>query len=256
MKLTEVEAAFVDAVAREFSFLETKFDCVRRPPQVVGQGVQASYADAKFEYSNYLESDQLYVTMLFPLVGGRRRMTIDESGDEVFSYFSVSDLPAGDPDPLLEPHTFHTAAELESAVRARARVVREHMSALRANPDGVVGDVAARVKSRRLATLIPQWEAFALRVSGGFDGSLMEYIAGVNIRGELSSVLKWPGDIDTMQRLRISDADATFESATVPGTYGKTRAAVLPHPRARLWWRLPENPQGKLREQLFRPLRG
>ncbi len=252
MNYTEAEAVFVAAVRDQFSFLVTQHGFTEVPATWDGKGITISYSHPALDVSNYLEADEVYLTWIKP----RRKAPVqsfDEEWDEPLAAFELADLLSDDDARSdVSEWRFSNARDLEHAISRRSALIRENMSALLSPDQGWVALVGERVKLRRLEKLVADWAAFVNEVAAGYDKSIAKYVAGVNVRGQLKSVLKWPGkaDPELLDQLRV--LDDRFDRLTTPIAFAH-RPGIYPHPRAKRWWRIPEDPRGRLREFLFRP---
>ncbi len=253
MKLSEAEAAFVDAVARDFRYLTEKHGFAKNDPKWDGRGISLVHHHDRLDVSNYLEADEQYITLLFPLSEGLRRPIVDSADDETFAYFTMADLPG---ESLTSERTaLASVVDLENEVARRADVLSRHVTHLLSAED-YAGAVRDRVRLKQLSALIPQWRDFVQLVETGFGDGIAQYVAGVNTRGQIASFLKWPGALPAPLAKQLEAADRKFDATTVPVSFDARGAMHLPHPRARRWWRMPEKPMGRLRDYLFRPERG
>ena len=250
MRLSEREACFVDAVRKEFCFLAKDFGFVEQELNWDGQGIRLSYRHPKLEVSNYLESEENYSTTVMPLVGGQAPPIFDDEFDEPFTYFELGEAFGTETEPL--PQRFVDDRALEDAVRQRAEIVREHIGAWLADSGAIFREIGSQIREARLIRLIPRWQRFVESIQNGFEGGVTEYVAGVNVRGQINSLLKWPVASHGAPSQQLADADEQFERLTVPMKYAAGASKVSPHPRAQRWWRLPEEPKGRLRDYFFR----
>ncbi|MDQ6720139.1 MAG: hypothetical protein M3003_05005 [Candidatus Dormibacteraeota bacterium] len=214
-----------------------------------GRGITVAYSQRRLTISNYLEADTLYLTTVMPLKAGKAPPLFDDEDDEPFTYFELTSAFATD---AALPQKFASDRELEQAVAQRAAIVRQHVASWLGDDGRAFREIGARIKAARLRKLIPSWERFVESVERGFEGGIVAYVAGVNVRGQIRSVLKWPGVTPAVDLGRLNAADATFERLTVPMKYAGGAARIIRHPRAKLWWRLPEDPKGSLRDHIFR----
>jgi hypothetical protein len=251
VKLSEHEACFVDAVHKELGFLVTDHAFTQQNLAWDGQGIKLAHRHPNLEISNYLESEKNYATNVMPLTRGKPPALFDDDFDEPFTYFELAEAFGSDNEPL--PRKFLDDRDLEQAIARRAQIVRENVSIWLLDDGIAFSAIAIRIKGARLSRLVPRWEQFVASVDRGFDGGIAEYVAGVNLRGQIKSlVLKWPGVSDDELLKRLGVADDTFDRLTVPMKYGSGASKILPHERARRWWRLPEVPKGRLRDYVFR----
>lgn len=251
VRLSEPGAAFVDAIRREFGFL-VDLGFLEQPVGWDGRAVRLIHAHPKLEIVNSLEAEKLYLTLLTPLTEGRRPRPFDDDFNEPFVSFEIEDLPDLDDFKRTQyrRHRYDDIRELEAAVVDRAAEARQFLPQFLSN-----GKVLDGIRSTRrtylLAELIPRWRDFVDRVQAGYDGSISEFITGVNVRGQIESLLKWPGALDTKIGQDVRRADSEFDQLTVPIAHGQ-QGGLYPHPRAKRWWRLPEKLRGRLKEYFLR----
>jgi hypothetical protein len=75
MSLSEMETLFVDAARREFRFLVDEYGFAEQPLAWDGRGISLNHTGPRLEVSNYLEGDDGYTTLIFPLRNGSRLPT-------------------------------------------------------------------------------------------------------------------------------------------------------------------------------------
>ena len=258
MTLSETEAVFAEAIPREFAYLVDEFSFSAETPTINGQGITLSHVHRKLRIANYLEASRDYSTFLIPLRRGKAAALFDNELDEPITFFQADELIGQDDSPdgantatlvrLTDPRN------LEEVVRLRAALLRPYVGDFLSAGDKFLDQVRQRIRDSRLRRLVPGWVEFVESVERGYDGGIAGYVAGVNTRGQIRSLLKVPGEIDPILVLRLKDADARFDRATVPMRNARHQT-VMPHPRALRWWRLPENPTGRLRDHFFPNLR-
>jgi len=241
MPLSKTEELFVDAVRRDFRFLIDEYGFVEKPLTWDGHGISLNHAGSTFEVSNYLEGDEGYTTLVFPLREGSRLPAFDGEMDETFSDFFVEDLLTAESPPKgVASASFADPADLLNAVAARAAVLREHIQTLIADDGPFLALIRDRMRERLLRELVPKWVQFVEQVRRGYRGSGAGYVAGVNNRGAIRSLLSWPGSVPLELERQLRNADAQFDADTEPIALKEGAVRVLPHPRATRWFRRPK----------------
>lgn len=252
VRLSEAEACFLDAERSRFGFLEREHGFAVVPPSWDGHGVSVIHRHPKLEVVNYLEADEVFLTTLWPLVAGRRLPVFDAENDEPFSSFEVDELVGPAQQQAHPGVAYADVRALEAEVARRGGLLRDHIDGLLTDDGTLVRQIRDRIRDTRLRALVPRWIEFVRQVRHGFDDGIAPYVAGVNLRGQIKSLLKWPSEVPPEIAQQLQVADDEFDSATVPIAYA-THGGLYPHPRAVRWWRLPEDPRGRLREYFFGP---
>jgi hypothetical protein len=241
MRLSETEALFVEAVQREFGFLVVEYGFVEKPVTWNGEGISVSHVGPVLEVSNFLEAEQNYATFIFPLRDGARLPIFDAEMDERFTYFFVEDLLSTSPPPKgVGSEALSSRAELLNSVAARAAVLRDHIGALSTDDGTMIAAIRDRMRVKHLRDLVQQWTQFVQRVRRGYEGTGPGYVAGVNVRGAIRSLVSWSGNVPREMERELREADAQFDAATDPVALEPGSVRVLPHPRATRWFRRPK----------------
>ncbi|HET7700696.1 MAG TPA: hypothetical protein VFM06_07520 [Candidatus Limnocylindria bacterium] len=237
--LSPRETQFVEAIRHEFRYLAHDYGLVEKPLWWNAEGISIDHSGMMIEVSNFLEAEQSYTTFLFPLRGGARLPVFDAEMDEPFTYFLIEHL-SDDLPPGVASASFLDETALLTAVAARARFLREHIAALLGDDGSLLAEIRDRRRQKLLQELVPKWLQFVDGVRRGFDGPSSAYVAGINIRGEIRSILSWSGSAPPEMEEQLREADAQFDAATeaVPLEPGSVR--VMPHPRAARWFRRPK----------------
>lgn len=243
MTLSELEAHFATAVTERFAFLCDDFGCAAFPPTEDGRGVRLVHHMPRLEVRNYLEGDERYETGFLLLSAGRPIQLLDPEGDERFASFDLGDAvgPQAAQAPELADGAVADIPSLDKTIGARAAAVRQLIPTLLAD-DGEVDNIRSRIKLDRLRFLIPSWREFVSDVASGTVESGMRYVAGVNTRGAIKSLLKWAGQVPNELLSELQRVDSEFDRMTTPLPYARG-PGVFPHPRAKRWWRTPKSPQ-------------
>lgn len=254
MKLTEPDAAFLDAVSREFAFLSTEHGFQTGGPEWDGRAVLIEHSHPSLVVRNSLEAETSYMTYFTPLRNGRTTKRVDHNLNKLFVDFELRQLVTEDERLLLDGYEkqYRDINELELAVARRASASRRYVPLL-IGPDreAEIGRVRQSVRERGLRVSLEQWRSFVSEIREGFNRGITAYVACVNARGQIASYLKWPAAVPESFLRELELLDREFDELTVPMDYGR-KGGLFPLPNARRWWRLPENTKGELREYFFR----
>lgn len=241
VRLPPTETLFVEAVRREFGFLTREYGFAEKPLVWSGEGISVNHLSRTIEVSNFLEAHESYTTFIFPLRDGSRLPVFDQDMDEHFAYFFPEELLNRFPIQRgVASAAFPDRDELLRAVATRAALLREHIKTLLLDDGTLLGNIRDRRRERALRELVPKWIEFVDQVRRGYAGPGSAYVAGVNIRGEIRSLLSWPGTIPPTLERELREADAQFDAATEPIAFDAGAVRVLPHPRATRWFRRPK----------------
>lgn len=252
LALSDKERVFVDAVTRHFAFL-CDLGFVGDGPLWDGRAVSIVHSHAGVRVRNQLEGEEQYWTTFDLLADGQDVLMFDKDLDERFTMFEIQEIldPPESMDPRLATWRYRDISALADAVAARAAYLRQIVEELVARDGAFAARIRDRIKRDRLRVLIPKWEEFTAKIRDGFDGGIADYVAGVNVRGQIGSLLKWPGGTVPEDLAELKAIDQEFLSLTVPVAFGQ-HGGIYPHQRARSWWRVPEAPRGRLRDYLLR----
>lgn len=254
---TAAESDFVRMAAELFAFLCDDFDCSLAVENDI-EGETIRYMNKWVAVELRLESDEVILVEVVPLVAGRIPPRFDPDGSERHTHFPAAELIRYY-DPGWEPPATEFAARDRSDL---LDVLSQYAGSLRRWGASVLrGDtrpfatIEADMRRRLSLILLEDWARFVERVRTGFSGGIGEYTSAITARGQLESALRhWIGDSRLDPRAQLAQLDRAFDDATEPVTTDELVSSyrVVPDSSAKRWWRRPKMLVGPLREYFER----